>query len=177
MSSDEVLKRFGLDDPEKLYEQHRKDPNAAIHELWDRIRPEVEAAMQPKFAKWAAEDHFLEGPISGPVPIELIGEFEPDPLRFTLEFERQLDPVEVAALTAAIESLSDAETLDEDDSIAYISEITGDIVPGTGAPSLTWWYDAANTSPGTIRRLIDGTAIAAATSRVPVVRLIIGRLD
>jgi hypothetical protein len=177
MSSDEFLKRAGIEDPKNVYEQYRKDPDGTIHELWDRIRPQAEAAMQPKFAKWAVEDHLLEGPISGPIPIELVGEFEPDPLRFTLVFEHQPYPAEVAAMTAAIESLSEAETLDEDDSIAYMSEITGDTLPGTGAPTLTWWYDAANTSPGTIRRLIDGTAVAAATSGVPVFRLLIGRLD
>jgi len=122
-------------------------------------------------------DRSLGIPAASSIPIELVGEFDLDPLEFTLELERPATPDEIDAVTAWVEQLGNAEAIDDEDHVSFWSEAEVGFLPGTGAPMVSWWFDAAAASPATIRRLMEGTVRSAAGSSLPVVRLLVGHTD
>jgi hypothetical protein len=175
----EVMKALGIDSVQfdAILEKHKDDPGAAAMALLELSHPALEEVARARTAKIESEAYLLEAPIVGPIPVHVATDLDPDPLTFTLELERPPDPAEVEALTAWINDLCGHEFGDEDDHLSYWSEASAGTLPRSGKPTLTWWFDAANAGPATIRGVIDRTGEYVVASGLPAVRLLVGATE
>lgn len=134
------------------------------------------ASRVPDTDPWADGALLFDEPFKGPVPVELVGIFDLDPLEVTIELTRPAHLSEVSALNEWVATRARAEA-DDDDSVSSWSDVERGTLPGTGSPTLAWHYDAASAGPDTIRRLIEGIAQFAVEASIPAVRLYVGHTD
>ncbi len=124
-----------------------------------------------------SHDDVLELPTDGPIAVQLVGEFDADPLDFTLELTRPLGSDELAELTRWINVAARRESEDDDDHVSNWSGAQACWLPSNGAPTVMWYFDAAVASASTIRRLIDATLKQVIVAELPAVRLLVGHTD
>lgn len=107
--------------------------------------------------------------------VEVLHDFELDPLEMTLELEEPVDRATVELLTDLLAAAARAAGTDPDGYISWWSEAGVTRLP-SGAQAVQWSFDAASAGPRTIERLIDALVRGIVGSGFRSRRLIVGHL-
>jgi hypothetical protein len=109
-------------------------------------------SQMPLTDPWDASADSFAKPFESPIPVEIVGDFDPDPIEFTLELSRPASQEEAASLSEWIARLGFEESRLDDDHVSSWSEAVASNLAVTGSPTLTWHFDAALAGPDRIRR-------------------------
>ncbi len=155
-------RRLGLDDPDP------GNPYAG----WDAFA----RAISPGDVAdpWEGDD---VDPVnwSPALPVDVLDDFELDPLELTLELDEPANRPTVERLNELLAAAARAAGTDADGYVSWWSEADVTRSP-SGAPAVHWSLDAASAGPRTIERLIDALVRGIVDSGVRSRRLIVGHL-
>jgi hypothetical protein len=155
-------RRLGLDDP---------DPDSP-YAGWD----EFTQAVSPGEVRdpWEGDD--VDPAYWSPaLPVDVLQDFELDPLELTLELHEPANRSTVERLSELLAAASRAAGTDADGHISWWSRASAAQLP-SGAPAVQWSLDAASAGPRTIERLIDSLVRGIVALEVRSRRLIVGHL-
>lgn len=154
-------RRLGLDDPGP------GNPQAG----WDAFVKAV--APGPLRDPWEGDD-VNPANWSTALPVDVLPDFELDPLELTLELEEPASRATVDRLGELLVAASRAAGTEADGHISWWSE-AGATRLHSGAPAVQWSLDAASAGPRTIERLVDALVRGVVDSGIRSPRLIVGR--
>jgi hypothetical protein len=112
---------------------------------------------------------------SAALSVDVLHDFELDPLELTLELEEPPSRATVERLTELLAAASRAAGTGVDGHISWWSE-AGVTRLSSGSPGVRWSLDAASAGPRTIERLIDALVRGLVDLGVRSRRLIVGHL-
>ena len=155
-------RRLGLDDPGP------GNPYAG----WDAFA----AAVVPDGVRDPWDDDDVEpANRSRALPVDVLRDFELDPLELTVELEEPADGHTIDRLGELLAAASRGAGTDADGDISWWSE-AGVTHLHSGAPAVRWSLDAASAGPRTIERLIDALVRGIVESGIRTPRLIVGHV-
>lgn len=155
-------RRLGLDDPDP------RNPCAG----WDAF---AKADLPGELRDPWEDDDVNPASWNDALPVDVLPNFELDPLELTLELQEPANPTSVGRLSEILAASSRAAGTDEDGYISWWSEASVAQLP-SGAPAVRWSLDAATAGPRTIERLIDALVRGVVDTGIPSRGLIVGHV-
>ena len=174
--STRILKELGLDlERDNVHAVSKRMGLGRGLNFWKQWRQI--AALADADDPWTTDAHLLAEPIEAPIPVQLVGDWDSDPLEFSLVLDRPASAAEIERVSAWGDESGREASRDDDDHVSSWSRAESARLPTTGQPLVTWTYDAAQAGPATIRRIIDAITRQVAASDLPVRRLLVGHRD